>query len=98
MSLQNTIENAHRALGANFNNEHIDIYKTFQNQELQEVFSTIHNMFMVNYELMNSRLPTYQEPAHFWAENSRNLLSAIEILQDLQEELENSPHAFKIDP
>lgn len=46
---------------------------------------------------MNSRLPTNQGTAHFWAQNSRELILAIESVKGLQRALADSEYMFEID-
>ena len=46
---------------------------------------------------MNTRLPTKDDSAYFWAEDSRELLLAIDILKDLEIKLKDSKYAFTID-
>lgn len=47
---------------------------------------------------MNSRLPTGDYSKHYWADNSRELLLAIEVLTGLKRALKTSEYAFSIDP
>lgn len=97
MNIENFIEAKYRELGERINTEHIDLYKNFSNDRLKEVFSTIHNMFVVNYEAMNTRLPTTDSTAYYWADNSRELLLAIDILINLERALNQTEDAFIID-
>lgn len=47
---------------------------------------------------MNSRLPTSSEKtSYFWAEPSRELIHAIEIVEDLQRALKNTKFVFEVD-
>ena len=54
---------------------------------------------MINncYEKMNTRLPTVDNVSHYWAADSRNLLFAIELINDLQDKLKNTESAFELD-
>lgn len=69
---------------SDINIEFIDLYSAFQTKKLQEIFSTLHHLFVVNYKSMNDRLPTGEYTAHFWAEPSRALIRAIQISTGLQ--------------
>lgn len=96
MNIENYIEGKYREMESDINLEYIDLYQSFSHQKLQELFSTIHHIFVVNYRLMNDRLPTNEHEAHFWADPSRNLLRAIETLTGLQRMLKSTLYAFNI--
>lgn len=98
MKVNNYIENVYRELLPYLNIEYEDLYKNFKNSRLQEIFSTIHYLLIDNYKAMNSRLPTRENTEHFWADNSRNLILAIDCIQGLQRGLKNSSYRFTIDP
>ena len=95
---ENFIETKYRDLGVRITIEYIDLYGTFSNRKLQEIFSTIHSMFVKNYRAMNSRLPTNEYTAHYWADNSRELLLAFDVINGLERVLANTSNAFTIDP
>lgn len=46
---------------------------------------------------MNDRLPTGENTAHFWAENSRNLILAIDCIRRLERGLKNTEYDFSIE-
>lgn len=46
---------------------------------------------------MNQRLPTGDFSNHFWAEESRKLILAINTVLGMQRTLKNSEYAFEID-
>lgn len=97
-SINNYIESQYRLL-ANYNNiEYLDLYQSFSDQKLREIFSTIQHIFVVNYTAMNERLPTRENSNHYWAENSRELILAIEVLSGLKRVLKATEDAFEIDP
>lgn len=98
MNMENYIESQYRELIGEINYEYIRLYESFSHQKLQEIFSTIHHLFVTNYKSMNSRLPTNKYGAHFWAEPSRSLIKAITILRGLQRTLNDSGYAFELDP
>lgn len=98
MNIENYIETQYREINQYLNIEFIDLYKSFSHPKLQEVLSTIHHLFSVNYHRMNDRLPTAEYSAHFWADPSRELLFAINTIRGMQRTLKNTPYSFEIDP
>lgn len=97
MKVNNYIERVYRELLPYQNIEYEDLYKGFSNYKLTEIFSTIHYMFIDNFKKMNSRLPTKEEPSYFWAENSRELILAINSVKGLKRALKTTKFAFNID-
>lgn len=98
MKINNYIENIHRDLLPYQNIEFEGLYKGFSQSRLTGIFSTIHHLLVSNYKRMNSRLPTKEETAHFWADNSRELILAIDSVKGLQRALRTTPFAFSIEP
>ncbi|MGL4607421.1 MAG: hypothetical protein ACRCU3_08165 [Eubacteriaceae bacterium] len=86
MKIENYIESQYRALKTDLNIEYVDLFSDFSNAKLKDIFSTIHHLCVVNYKLMNDRLPTNAYGAHFWADPSRELIRAIDALRGLQVE------------
>lgn len=74
-----------------------DLYKDIANDRLRYLFSWLHAAYINSFSLLNKRLPTRTEPAHFWAASSRELLSVIRTTLSLQESLADSELAFNID-
>lgn len=97
-TVDNYIESQYRLLGDRINIEYLDLYESFQNRKIQEIFSTIHHLFVDNYSAMNERLPTGDYGNHYWAENSRELILAIEVLRGLERVLKTTNYAFSVDP
>lgn len=87
----------YRELLPHQNMEYEVLYKNFSNSRLTEVFSTIHHLLIYNFRKMNSRLPTKDYTAHYWADNSRDLILAIESIKGLQRALKTSSFTFSID-
>lgn len=77
--------------------EFIELYESIKNEKLRHVFSSLHKQFILLFKAMNSRLPTHDFSAHFWANESRGLISTIEISSSLCRTLKKSEHAFSID-
>lgn len=78
--------------------EYESLYKDFQNDKLITLFSSLHSLLMDNFKRMNDRLPTSEYPKHFWAENSRHLILAIESVRKLERGLKDTEYDFSIDP
>lgn len=95
--VDNAIESAYRALAENLNRENILLYLEVPNPKLRIVFSTLHTTINRTCERMNERLPTANSTAHFWAEERRQLLNAIETVKQLHKSLQGSRFAFSID-
>ncbi|MGX7105962.1 hypothetical protein [Globicatella sanguinis] len=97
MKIENYIESKYRELLEYKNIEYENLYKGFSIVKLIKIFSTIHHLIIGNFKLMNSRLPTNQGTANFWAQNSRELNLAIESVKGLQRALADSDYIFEID-
>ena len=100
MNIENYIESQYRELllCSQINAEYSDLYKSFRNQKLREMFMTLHHDLVGLFRTMNERLPTGEHEAHFWAEPSRDLIKRIEIIFSLVSSLKETPLAFQIDP
>jgi serine/threonine-protein kinase len=96
--IENLIEIYYRELEGYLNSEYAKHYSCFESEKLKIMLSTLHFMFVDSFTTMNSRLPTVETEAHFWADSSRYLLKAIECSENLQDGLRNSKYAFKMDP
>jgi tRNA A-37 threonylcarbamoyl transferase component Bud32 len=97
MNVENTIEEHYRKLSGSLSSEYEDLYKSVGNERLKASFSTLHAIVVSLFDSMNNRLPTADQPSHFWAEPSRELIQAIEIIEALEDSLKNSEFAFAID-
>lgn len=97
MNIPNYIEAQYRELADDINMEYEDLYELFSPDKLRQIFSTLHHILISSYKSMNSRLPTKENTEHFWAESSRRLIRAIQIITDLQRALNSSSYAFEID-
>lgn len=80
LNIENYIEAQYRELHPKINIEYEDLYSGIEHSKLKEIFATLHYIFLSTYKMMNERLPTVNYTAHFWAEPSRDLIKAIEIL------------------
>lgn len=62
-----------------YNLEYGDFYKGYSsNVDITDILSTLHYLIVLELRAMNTRLPTGDWTAHFWADNSRRLIFAIE--------------------
>lgn len=95
--IDNAIDSAYRALAENLSKDNILLYSEVPDPKLQIVFSTLHTTINWTCERMNERLPTGNSTAHFWAEESRQLLNAIGTVEQLHKSLQGSRFAFFID-
>lgn len=99
MNIENYIETKYRELlsTSTLNSEFSDMYSGIENAKLKEILSTLHYDFTSLFRTMNERLPTGENGAHFWADASRKLIAAIEIVLGLYSTLKNTKYAFEID-
>lgn len=98
VSTQNLITAQYKELLEYKNLEFIDLYESVTDEKLKVVFSTLHGNLVSLFKLMNERLPTLTESAHFWADPSRDLIKIIDILRTLHRGLKITPYSFSIDP
>ncbi|MCB2297948.1 protein kinase family protein [Clostridium tagluense] len=98
MNIENYIESQYRNIDSNINEEYLELYEGVNHPKLKVIFSTLHSRFLELFKSMNSRLPTMSEYGdHFWADQSRELIEAIEIMRGMQRALKNTPLAFNPD-
>ncbi len=80
-----------------FDNEFIEFYNDFENEDIKLILSTLHTNLVNLFNILNERLPTYNYTAHFWADPSRDLINAIQTTLTLQRKLKNTIYAFEIE-
>ena len=99
MNIENYIEAQYRELLSisQVNDEFYDLYAAFEHQKLRELFTTLHYDLVSLFRIMNERLPSGVNGAHFWADPSRSLINRIEITLGLFNALKNTKYAFDID-
>lgn len=97
MKIENYIETQLRSLGENINDEFISLYESIPHRELRTLLATLHARFINNFKLMNGRLPTGEGEAHFWADSSRDLITTIDMVEELQRVLKQSPLSFSVE-
>ena len=99
LKIENFIESQYREFfnGVQINNEYAALYEQIKHPKLRTILATAHHELVSLLELMNTRLPTYEESNYYWADSSRSLLKVISIIDSLHTNLQGSVHAFKID-
>ena len=68
MNIDNYLEGVYRQIAYYESDEYGWLYKGFNNDKIQIIFSTLHNLINKCYEKMNTRLPTVDNVSHYWAE------------------------------
>lgn len=97
MNLDNYIEGIYRDMQSSLKEDYVDLYSFFDDERLQYIFSTIHTDMMAELKSMNTRLPTREYEAHFWADSSRALIHTIELLENLYKKFKKTKYEFIID-
>jgi serine/threonine-protein kinase len=97
-TLNNFIEGKHRELNKHFEDdlEYKNLYRGIENQTLQVILSTAQKHLVDLFEKMNLRLPTDDNGAHYWAEESRQLRYLVNMLTGLAKGLIDTPCAIRI--
>ena len=87
MNVENCIEAQYRELMecSEPNAEYADLYKAFTHPHLREILTTLHHDLILLFKRMNDRLPTGECEAHFWADESRELIRRLDFLGLLKE-------------
>jgi len=99
MNIDNVIEAQYRRLKNVADDEFSELYVAITHEKLRAVFGTVHRDLVNLFGSMNQRLPTGPESeAHYWADPSRELLEAIDIIERLERPLKNTQYSFTIDP
>lgn len=79
------------------NLKYSDIYSNIEHEDLRELLIKLHSNISESFKTMNSRLPTRNGTAHFWAEPSRVLLRCIEVSESLYYKLKKTDCPIQID-
>lgn len=97
--VENSIVAKHREFFQRFelNKEFASLYSSVEKELLKEIFETAHHEINRLCRRMNERLPTGEFCAHYWADESRDLLVIIEIMFDLYNNLKDTKYAFEIE-
>lgn len=94
--IKNTISVFLQRNKENISTEYQRLYKDIPNEEMQVVFSTLHDSLNIGFSALNLRLPTRSETAHFWADESRILLAKITEVREIQRALSKTSLAFEV--
>ena len=100
IDLENFIEGQYRRYipeGTEPSREYIVLYKDVTSEKLRELFSAMHADSVYLFNRMNERLPTADETAYYWADESRGVIKLIDVATALQEELKDTDLGFHID-
>lgn len=100
VDLENFIEVQYRKYISNDgepNQEYVTLYKDFEDEKLRILLSTMHADAIYLFERMNSRLPTGEDTAYYWADESRGIIKLIDVATTLQNELQDTEFSFHID-
>lgn len=73
------------------------LYSEVGNEELELLLTKLHSNITETFKAMNSRLPTKNSEAHFWAEESRILIMCIRVSEELHYGLQNTDYPIIID-
>lgn len=77
--------------------QYAELYRKIPHNKMREMFVAFHAKLTSLFDEMNSRLPTGENGAHYWADQSRSLIAIIETVRTLQGELKNTEYAFCVD-
>lgn len=95
-TINNAIETAYRNLSDSINQEYLHVYSFVPDEKLKVIFSSLHNLIAGLFEKMNTRLPTDENGNYFWAEESRQLIKCIEIIDVLKSASQNTSFEFEL--
>lgn len=73
------------------------IYSDISNDELQILFTILHSKFISLFRDMNMRLPTNKYTAHYWADQSRELITCIDVSLNTFYSVKGSKYEFNIE-
>ncbi|MGY3724746.1 serine/threonine protein kinase [Granulicatella balaenopterae] len=73
------------------------LYNDIENQDLKYIFTKLQYNITECYRKMNGRLPTgASKTVHYWASESRTLLTCINIIDKMQNYLKNTKYNFVV--
>lgn len=77
--------------------EYANLYSGIHSKKLRTILMAYHAELVRLFQDMNSRLPTNENGAHYWAQQSRDLLDIVNNSFEIQATLENTSDAIRID-
>lgn len=98
--IENFLEGKYQELertNVQISTEYGELYKNIVSEKLRDILRTYHLKLVRLFQDMNSRLPTEEGGAHYWASQSRELLKIIENSYEICAILDNTDDAIKID-
>lgn len=96
--LDNKITEIHKDIEFLLDLEYSNLYSSFENSKVIEIFSTIHYVMNKSYKQMNSRLPsTESSNRYFWADDSRRLIWCNDLIRQLQRSFKDSKYDFDLE-
>ena len=97
MHVENFIENIYRDIDIIiFSEEYVNLYGDINNEKLTLIFSSLHNTLITEFKFMNQRLPTKDNTAYFWADNSRKLLRCFELIDEMKKKFLKTEYEFSV--
>lgn len=79
------------------NDEFRKIYSEVSDEDLQLLFLKLHSNLISLFRAMNSRLPTKSHTAHYWADESRALITCVDTSLNVYYSVQESKYEFDID-
>lgn len=79
------------------NEEFKKVYLEISDVDLQLLFLKLHSNLIRLFRAMNSRLPTKTKTAHYWADESRALITCIVTSLEVYYSVKESKYEFTID-
>lgn len=91
----NDIAQIHRQIEPVNDSEIIDLYNSIENQQLRDIFSSLHKNYNIFFDMINQCI--FQPYRYLNAQNSRDLLKIINLTFKLQNSLLNTEYEFNIE-
>lgn len=98
IDIENYIENRYREYckilpEKEWDIQYVEFYQDIKPEKLSKLFTAFHASLTRLFSQMNDRLPTGEEfGAHYWAEQSRELITIIESINALSRVLKNTEY------
>lgn len=73
-----------------------ELYQEFNDENIINLLSLLHGKLVKCFEAMNQRLPTKEYEAHYLADDSRQLILAINSIRDLKGTVKDTEYDFDI--
>lgn len=73
-----------------------ELYQEFNDENIINLLSLLHGKLVKCFEAMNQRLPTKEYEGHYLADDSRQLILAINSIRDLKGTVKDTEYDFDI--